>query len=539
MLHNRVDILNLLVHRVNSFSEGYRQNIAILGEPCIGKTALIKQLLESENVKRDAIIPVYIEIKIEPFEFCAKRFIKSALFQILRSDPLVPQPCDTVVLIEDLKRTYPKTAEICQRVLRDIERVRLDEAYSYMLDIPATIYEESKKRCLLIIDEFHNLGNFPLKHAFGTLAKKIMIQKDTMFLLVSSKNTISQRLLAEKLSLLFGNFEKLLMPSFDISMSRSFLQDTLKDIPIPQAYMDFIASFTGNKPFYMRVICDEIEKAVFSGKVGRNDYPGLIEHAFVESVFKNNGVINNLFSSFFFKVSDGKLLSRSAAVLIALSSENKKQHEIAKSARLQSRDCSRILNRLIEMDVILRNGSLYRFRERFFAFWLKSVYLKRLMSFSIDETFEENCFKKELSGHLYAFMLEFEKELSLRITDLFKLFKNDVIQLNGRRHKFPAFNAVQGVEENFCNGTSFMATSGKFKWLCTVKKDPVTENDVSDFIKQTKKKRSEARINRSLIIALAGISENAYLMAKESRFWIWDLDSLNVLMELYGKPHIY
>ncbi|MBU3912258.1 MAG: ATP-binding protein [Candidatus Omnitrophica bacterium] len=539
MPHNRTDILNLLALRINSFSEGYRQNIALLGEPCIGKTSLIKQLLDSGDIKKEAIITVYIEIKIEPFEFYAKRFIKSALFQLLHSDPLVAQPHDAVVLIEDIARQYPKTAEACQRVLRDIERGRLDEAYSYMLDIPAAIYEESKKRCLLILDEFHNLGNFTLKHAFGTLAKKIMIQKDTMFFLISSKNTLSQRLLAEKLSLLFGNFEKIFMPSFDTGMSRTFLQGILKNISLPQVYMDFIASFTGNKPFYMRVICDEIERAVFSGKVDRDNYPALIEYAFTASVFRKNGVLNNLFSSFFFKISDGKFLSCSAAALIALSSENKKQHEITKSARLQSRDCSKILNRLVEMDIIVRNGSLYRFRERLFAFWLKSVYMKRIMSFSIDETVEENCFEKEIAGHLNAFLIEFEKELFSRITDLFKLFKNDVIQLNGRRHKFISFNSVQRLENNLCNGASFTATNDKLNWLCTVKKEPVTESDVSNLVNTSRKKKDKVTINRNIVIALAGINENAYLMAKEAKFWVWDLDSLNILMELYGKPHIY
>ena len=88
MSYQRSSILNNLIHRINSFSEGYRQNIAIIGEPSTGKTSLIKNLLLSDEVKKDAIIPIYLEIKIEPFDFCAKRFIKSALFQLLKSDLL-------------------------------------------------------------------------------------------------------------------------------------------------------------------------------------------------------------------------------------------------------------------------------------------------------------------------------------------------------------------------------------------------------------------------------------------------------------------
>ncbi len=538
MSYNRTDILNSLIHRINSFSEGYRQNIAIIGEPYIGKTSLVKSLLASDEIKKDLVIPIYLEIKIEPCVVCAKRFIKSALFHLLKSDPLMTTPHDTVLLIEDLRGIYPRTAQTCMRVLQDIEKGRFDDAYSFMMDIPVTIFEETRKRCVLILDEFHNLANFALKHPLGTLAKKIMIQKDTMYLLLSSRNTISQRLLSEKLSMLFGNFEKIFLPAFDTNMSRSFLQDNMGSIVLPPVYLDFIASFTGHKPLYMRIICDEIKRAVFSKSISPDDHAGLIDSAFTESIFKKTGVINQHFFNFFTNISDGKLLSKSAAVLITLSSENKKQQDIARSAKLQGRDVSRILTRLMEMDTIARNGSFYRFKDKLFSFWLQSAYLKRILSFSIDETLEENYFRKDVANKLDTFLQEFEKGLSSRIVDLFKLFKNDVIQLNGKKHKFFSFNNVERLQESFCNSTNILATNGKLRWLCSIKKEYVTENDVTEIIKNIKKKKKGDRINRYVLISMAGINENAYLLAKEARFWVWDMESLNVLMELYGKPNI-
>ena len=537
MAHLRSDIVNTLVRRINSFTEGYRQNIAIIGEQWIGKTSLIKDLLSSNEIKKECIIPIYLEVKIEPFEFCAKRFIKSALFQLINTYPFL-SPVDTVLLIEDVKRVYPKTAETCTRVLRDIEKGRFDEAYSFMLDIPAVIFEETKRRCVFILDEFQNLDNFTLKHIFGTLAKKIMIQKDTMYILLSSKSTISQRLINEKLSLLFGNFEKIFMPNFDINTSRLFLQDNIKAATFPPAYLDFVGSFSGNKPFYMRVIAEEVDRLIFSKKIPPDEYANLIEKAFTETIFKKTGIINQYFSNFLFRVSDGKLLSKTTAILIALSSENKKQQDMVKAAKMQARDVSRLLNKLIETDIIARNGSLYRFKDKLFCFWLRSVYLKRIMSFSIDEDLEKRSFEKETRNQLDVFMREFEKELSSRIMELFRLFKNDVIQLNGKRHKFSSFDNVGKIEGSFCDATDILATNDRLKWLCTIKKECVSENDVREMVKKIRKKKSKNRINRSILISLGGINENAYLLAKEAKFWVWDLESLNVLMELYGKPHI-
>jgi len=538
MPNEREEVLNTLIRRVNSFGEGYRQNIAIFGDPCIGKTTLIKNLFSSESLKKDSVIPAYLEIKIEPFEFCAKRFIKAFLSQVVKSDPLLTTSQDAVFLIEDLTRDYPKTAQICARVLQDIERYKLDEAFSFMLDIPSVLSEETKKRCVLILDEFHNLDNFNLKNPFGTIAKKIMIQKDTMYVLISSRTNLSLRLVNEKLSLLFGNFEKFFLKPLDAAGGRAFISTKVKGIKLPQVYMDFIASFTGNMPFYMQSICDEIERAVFSGRISPEKPMSVIEHALMESVFRRNGILNQYFYNMLFKISEGKLLSKSISVLIALSSENKKQTDIANAVRLQPGEVSRILNSMIELDIIARNGAFYRFTDKLFRFWLKSVYMKRISSFSLDETAEESAFRKDVSVRFNLFAQEFEKELSSRIMELFRLFRNDIIQLNGKKHKFISFTDVKKLEDQGADHTSILATNGRQKWLCTIKKENVTENDMLDIIKNARNQKKTSGINRNIVIAFSGVNENAYLMAKEAKFWTWNAGDLNVLMDLYGKPHL-
>lgn len=538
MSSDRQQILNTLIQRINAFSEGYRQNIAILGEPCIGKTSLISAALASDALKKDSIIYIYLDIKIEPFEFCARRFIKSAISQLITLDPIFTAQKEPVFLIQDLARIYPKIAHLCTRVLQDIEKGKFEEAFSFMMDIPFAISEETKKRCLVILDEFHNLDKFVLKNALGTLSKKIMIQKDTMYIILSSRSMVSQKLLNEKLSLLFGNFEKVHLSTFDVATSRSFLQENIKSARLPQSYLDFMASFTGNRPFYMRIICEEMDRAVYSGKIGPENYSDLVEHAMVETVFKKRSLINQHFSNFLFKLSEGRLLSKCISVLLVLSGENKKQRDIIKSSKLQQAEVSKILNMLIEMDIIVRNGAFYRFKDRLFRFWLQSVYLKRIDAFSIAEEIEESVFRKEVSRSLSEFMQEFEKDLSSRITELFKSFKNDIVQLNGKKHKFISFNAVQKNEHNDAQSTEIIASANMQKWLCKVKKDKITENDILDIIKDAKSQKKVDRITRNILIALGGIDENAYLMAKEAKFWTWDIDTLNVLMELYDKPHV-
>jgi hypothetical protein len=231
-------------------------------------------------------------------------------------------------------------------------------------------------------------------------------------------------------------------------------------------------------------------------------------------------------------------LSKSISVLIALSTENKKQSDIVNATKLQSGEVSKILNSMIELDIIVRNGAFYRFTDRLFRFWLKSVYIKRILSFSLDEAAEELFFRKDVSSKFNMFSQEFEKEFSSRIMELFTLFKNDIIQLNGKKHKFISFTNVEKLENQDGNQTAILATNGRQNWLCTIKKENITENDMMDMIKDSREKKKGSRINRNIVVAFSGVNENAYLMAKEAKFWTWSMEDLNVLMDLYGKPHI-
>ena len=85
-----------------------------------------------------------------------------------------------------------------------------------------SVKEEIKKSCVVILDEFDNLEYIGVKNPFLSFGKVIMIQKDTMYIVSSSRNQIFKKILSEKLSLLFGNFEIVRVSGFDTRNARSF-----------------------------------------------------------------------------------------------------------------------------------------------------------------------------------------------------------------------------------------------------------------------------------------------------------------------------
>jgi AAA+ ATPase superfamily predicted ATPase len=75
--------LDILHKRVKALNEGYRQNIAILGDELVGKTSIILHFLSRLHDNR--ILPVYLSLRHESLEYFAKRFIGVLLYNFLNN----------------------------------------------------------------------------------------------------------------------------------------------------------------------------------------------------------------------------------------------------------------------------------------------------------------------------------------------------------------------------------------------------------------------------------------------------------------------
>ena len=78
------------------------------------------------------------------------------------------------------------------------------EAYHMILSLPEVFTQETGKSVVLIFDEFGHLENFNIPEVFAELGKRIMTQKNCLYIVASSSPQQTQTILSEKLSLLFG-----------------------------------------------------------------------------------------------------------------------------------------------------------------------------------------------------------------------------------------------------------------------------------------------------------------------------------------------
>ena len=125
-----------------------------------------------------------------------------------------------------------------------------------------------------------------------------------------------------------------------------------------------------------------------------------------------------------------------------------------------------------------------------------------------------------------------EKDATARIAQLFNAFSSELVQIDARHIKLPHFTKVE-VKETTGQKKFIAATFRGNSWLVQAYDEPVKENDIIEYIRNIKS--SDYKIANKIIIPLAGMDENANLLAKELKLSIWGLATLNELLGFYGK----
>ena len=528
----RREALNLIKKRVDALKEGYRQNIALTGQNLSGKSSILHQFLYT--FRDNQILPIYVEITDEPFTYFSQRFIGSLLYNFLKTKNLEPKE-DLPLLIEEARNYIPNTVKRVTDIQDFIKRREFDQAYSELFDLTNSVKEETSKSCVIIFDEFHNLSNLNVKHPFKNFGKKIMVQKDTMYIVTSSQVTTVKKILNEKLSLLFGNFEVINIDGFTTKNASYFLDRRFKYIRLPKEYKNFIISLTEGHPFYLDIISQSVKDIVTHLTFKRITKDVLIE-ALKNSIFNSKGAVflyltNTLEAARSIK----KMSELYISILLAVASGAFRLKEISKTVKKRTGDVSRHLSVLVEMNILYKNGSFYKFVDKMFGFWLKFVYQKRrsaIISYLPDRI---EIFKKEMGEIIDSFLMEESKEITQRAAHLFGLFNNETINIENREHRLCSFSSVD--IKTFDNGDPYILSKAMNKyWITAISPEEVRDIDIIEFIEKCKSLK--IKFHRKVLIAFSGIEMNARLLAKEEKIWIWDTEDLNHLMALYGRQRV-
>ena len=344
----REEVLDLLNKRVLALKEGYRQNVALTGQSLAGKSSILLHFLAT--VKDEPFIPVYLEVVKEPFRSFANRFIATLLYHTLAKTGEAVE-IDMSSLLEKASKTLPKTHAAIKHIMVSVEHGEYDEAYTSLLNLTSVVKEETKIPCIVVFDEFDNLEQIGVKNTFLNFGKVIMVQKNTMYIVSSSRNQAIKQILSEKLSLLFGNFEIVKISGFDTKKASEFLDIKLAGFEADDEIKRFVISFTDGNPFYLNHIAARLE-GIAAARMSNHINSSVVEQAILDLVYNSNGVIHQYLLNYVLDLLDARSREISLPIMIAIARGKNRQPEIGRAVKAQRSEIAKALERLLEQGFI-------------------------------------------------------------------------------------------------------------------------------------------------------------------------------------------
>ena len=476
----------------------------------MGKTSILYQLLHQWTHRN--ITPVYFEIREEsPLHF-AERFMTALL-------------CRTPKEKNDQDNPF---SNIYETVKNSLNQGRHQEGFMRLLDLVDLYVAGSRNPCVLILDEFHLLQDILGPNTFATLGKKIIIQKQVMYLVASSAINKAKEILQTRLDLLFGQFETVMVGPFSTATAGEFLQSRLGN-SLTKPYQTFLITVSGGNPFYLDVFSRHLQ--TIQSLIPADS---LIE-TFQATLFDSQGI---LFQYFFHLISRLKTRFETDLVLRILLMLAKGIHEIQNiiaASGVSRNSAHSALKLIIGETLAIKKGSFYFCVDRLFSFWLRSVYHQKIVSSGVDFQIQGDQFQQEMTNWIQQFLQENQKSLHEKVANLLQSFDNDLFEFRGKNFRLPHFQKIEfQVNGTVPHVVAHLPNSKKWNWI--IHQDFLTEQDITQ-LNQVKDKGKQ-QIQRQIVLALKGIDPNADLLAKETNIWTWNLEELNLIMEAYGKQNL-
>lgn len=520
--YDRKQYLDILNKRVSDLKFGYRQNIAIVGDELIGKSSILFKFLNKFYDNR--IILLYIETRFETLDAFVKRFIGSLLYNFMLNSNL-PLKEDLDFLIKKSERYAPKTVSKIRCILNNLEKRKRNDILTETMSLCEIINEETGKFCVVILDEFHNLENLGIKNLYREWSKILITQKNTMHLITSSMKFKAKNILSKNLSLLFGNFELMTVEPFNIKTSEEYL--SLKAPSLNSGLKKFIIHFTGGWPFYLNLISDAIQKTK------QASLTEILENI----LFEPTGILNQRFSNYLKRFTDNNRGNEYLPILHLISNGNNRLKDIAHALHKTQKEINLRINRLVELDTITRSADFLNINDRVLGFWLKFVYQGKSNSLTFDAKNQKLFFRDNIEKMIQNFLSETNRPISERISEVLRLFQDDLFQFEKKKVKLSHFREIKPLE--FANKRikeGILGRSQDSLWILAVKPEGLIEEDIVDFAKECKKYRN--KLQKKIIVTFQDVDANSRLRALEEKIWMWDINNLNNILDLFSKPRI-
>lgn len=524
--------LEVLQKRFTGFLDGYRQNIALIGEAHMGKTSLVSQFTRLSLTRR--CIFYTLDVSLSLYSELLHHFCFVVLNHFLLREGTIREEQDSIdVLIRAAEPLLPETIAKIKMMFSFSDSQQQKAIIVHILNLIETFLKETDhayKFCM-VIDEFHQLRHAFHGDVYKTLAKFIITQNDVMCVVVSSEPKEADKILSSDLHLIFGNFERVYISEFSPSDAEIFIQQYPCAEGLSSLEKKYIVHLTAGNPHYLNAILSVLSQSISSAV--RTDRKVLFK-ALCDLLLNKQGVLSQEFR---LRVEQLWRIKNRSSLLktVSLLADGYQRISEMKLFLKNTPEIKQYLNKIVEAGIAIQSGHVYRIKDQLLLFWINHVF-KPGKLYTESSGLRERIFYERLQEAFDAFCTSVNKENITRIMDLFGSFKGDTVYREQKKAlKLPHLEKVRLLRTlNDGANRSFIVGEGNDVLIAALKETQLEEQDVIDF-----QQHSTVLNNRNVkkcIVTLEHYTESAKFIAKEHSINLWGKDDINFLLRLYNKP---
>lgn len=510
------DKLQILDKRLNAFSQGYRQNIAILGEDSDEITYLLDNYFSSNKIKE------IIHIRTRITHIDRRGFFKSILFSLLSEYLNKEDSLDN--LINCSQEMFPLTLSFAKDIIKRANPPSFLEA----LELINKFINETSKRCVFIVENFLKLKDvFPTFHQ--DFSKFIILQNNCMVILSEVDTKESEKTLYSELNFLFGNFEKIAIDDSTFVSRFRCVSKSFEGISCSPFFVSFFVNILGPNTIYYNLMKDYV----------RSSYRNEDEIVSVISALKGALYARETYFSQKFMAKINKIeenfrdSSALIKLLIAISDGYIRERELVSLRILDSKSLKSKLQKLNDLNYIENLGAVYRMKDPLFSFWVSHVFKMLFSTPVFDSQKRLVLFRKKLEESVLLFKEDFYKDKIKKVLELFGSFRNDTLKLGKDRYRLPLLEKSRLMSYPD-KKMHLLIGEGREVLFVAIKEDEANDNDVFDFIEKGGSLKGKSV--KKIFISLDDFTSSAKLIAKNNKLIAWGINEVNDLCRAYNKP---
>ncbi len=363
----------MLARNSDRILDGSGKNICFIGLRRIGKSLILKEYISRNKHKN--ILPVYMDFErldTTP-EFFAVQYVGQILRWFLDDVDIIPY-LDIDGLMKKVADTKSDAAvETVHLIFDELNKARPNQRLLLELAFvfPERFANEQDVHIMLMLDEFqriHEIDNFPQIHdIIGLLRSIIQTQSRTHYAVAGSAIRMLEKVFGDADSPFFAQFRVERVAYFEKKASFDLAQ---KITGISDSHvLEKIHDLTFGHPYYIYSICERMNE--LDGK----NVNGARKAFALETLLKNGSI--NLMCRYFFESSMSRVRGDALmkTILRKLAKEDGlRLTDIAQFIKRKDGVTRNMLERLIDIDLIVKEDKRYYFRDPVFRYWIMNVY---------------------------------------------------------------------------------------------------------------------------------------------------------------------